>query len=97
MYVPLPVLAAAAILFLVLVFLAARRRRPAHDLIDPPRFSHLGPVAARPVAPTVDLPAHMLDEVRLLISQNRKIEAIKRVREATHLGLSEAKDLVERL
>ena len=47
--------------------------------------------------PTVDLPANMLDEVRLLISQNRKIEAIKRVREATHLGLSEAKDLVERL
>ena len=36
-------------------------------------------------------------EVRLLISQNRKIEAIKRVREVTHLGLTEAKNLVERL
>jgi len=97
MHVPLPVLAAAAVLFLVLVFLVARRRRPARDLIDPPRFSHIGPVAARPVAPTADLPAGMLDEIRLLISQNRKIEAIKRVREVTHLGLAEAKDLVERL
>ena len=97
MHVPLPVLATMAILFLVLVILAVRRRRPARDLIDPPRFAHLGPVAARPVAATADLPAGVLEEVRLLISQNRKIEAIKRVREVTHLGLTEAKDLVERL
>ena len=95
MYVPLPVLAVAAILFLVLAVLAVRRRPPARDLIDPPRFSRID--AARPVAPATDLPAETLEEVRLLISQDRKIEAIKRVREVTHLGLGEAKDLVERL
>ena len=97
MYVPLPVLAVAAILFLVLAVLAVRRRSPVRDLIDPPRFAHIGAVAARPVAATPDLPAEMLEEVRLLISRKQKIEAIKRVREVTHLGLAEAKELVERL
>jgi len=36
------------------------------------------------------------DEVRALLSAGRKIEAIKRVRERTGLGLKEAKDYVER-
>ena len=94
MHVPLPVLAAAAFLFLVLAVLAVRRRAPARDLIDPPRFSVTG---SRPLAPTADLPAETLEEVRLLISQKKKIEAIKRVREVTHLGLTEARELVERL
>ncbi|UNU44869.1 hypothetical protein EAO27_01300 [Sphingopyxis sp. YF1] len=37
------------------------------------------------------------DEIRDLIRQNRKIEAIKRMRERTGLGLAEAKDAVEAL
>src|SRR5688572_17851129 len=37
------------------------------------------------------------DEVRQLIQQHRKIEAIKIVRERTGLGLKEAKDAVEEL
>lgn len=36
-------------------------------------------------------------EVQQLLSQNRKIEAIKRVREETGYGLKQAKDYVERL
>ena len=96
MYVPLPVLAAAAILFLVLFVLAVRRRAPTRDLIAPPLHS---PVAgqARGGTAVPELPPEILAEVRSLIGQDRKIEAIKRVREVTRLGLGEAKDLVERL
>jgi ribosomal protein L7/L12 len=39
----------------------------------------------------------LLDEVRALLQQRRKIEAIKRVREATRVGLKEAKDAVDEL
>ncbi|ALJ13370.1 ribosomal protein L7/L12 [Sphingopyxis macrogoltabida] len=35
------------------------------------------------------------EEIRELIRQNRKIEAIKRLRDQTGLGLKEAKDAVE--
>ncbi|PKP87552.1 MAG: hypothetical protein CVT78_08095 [Alphaproteobacteria bacterium HGW-Alphaproteobacteria-17] len=37
------------------------------------------------------------DEIRALIRADRKIEAIKLVRERTGLGLAEAKDAVEAL
>ncbi|HEY1017024.1 MAG TPA: ribosomal protein L7/L12 [Herpetosiphonaceae bacterium] len=37
------------------------------------------------------------DELRDLVARNQKIEAIKRVREATGLGLKECKDYVENL
>ncbi len=40
-------------------------------------------------------PAGLNDELRLLVAQGRKIEAIKRAREALGLGLAEAKDFVE--
>ncbi|WP_081997510.1 ribosomal protein L7/L12 [Sphingopyxis fribergensis] len=35
------------------------------------------------------------EEIRELLRQDRKIEAIKRVRDRTGLGLAEAKDAVE--
>ena len=37
------------------------------------------------------------EEIRALIRQDRKIDAIKLVRERTGLGLAEAKDAVEAL
>ena len=37
------------------------------------------------------------DEIRALIRADRKIEAIKLVRERTGLGLAEAKDAIEAL
>lgn len=37
----------------------------------------------------------LLSEIRDLLAQDRKIEAIRRLREATGLGLKEAKDAVE--
>jgi ribosomal protein L7/L12 len=49
------------------------------------------------LAAVTELPPEILNEVRFLVGQGRKIDAIKRVREVTLLGLTEAKDLVERL
>jgi ribosomal protein L7/L12 len=55
-----------------------------------------------PVAPPVAPQAHSigeaeLAEVRALLARDNKIEAIKRVRELTGLGLKEAKDFVDAL
>jgi large subunit ribosomal protein L7/L12 len=105
MYLPMPVLAALGIVFLVLVLLAFRRRSGERDLIAPPRSGPPAPLArALParawpagVAPIGDVPAELETELRELVAAGRKIEAIKLVRASTGLGLAEAKDLVERM
>ena len=105
MYLPVPVLAALGIAFLVLALLALRRRGGERDLIAPPRP---GPVPPPPraepprswpagAAPIGDLAAELDGEVRALLAAGRKIEAIKVVRAATGMGLAEAKELVERM
>ena len=99
MHVPLPVLAVVAILFLIVAFLAVRRRGAARDLIAPPRSPlNVGQALTQAAGPAATgLPPEILVEVRTLVSQGHKLEAIKLVREVTHFGLTEAKDLVERL
>ena len=42
-----------------------------------------------------DLGLHEEEEIRALLKENRKIEAIKRCREITGYGLREAKDIVD--
>ena len=42
-----------------------------------------------------DLGLHEEKEIRALLKENRKIEAIKRCREITGYGLREAKDIVD--
>jgi hypothetical protein len=44
-----------------------------------------------------NLPAQVMTEVRILVMAGNKIQAIKVVREATGLGLAEAKSLVDAL
>ena len=95
MYVPVPVLAVIAFAFLVLLALAFRRRGAERDLIAPPRPGTSAPWP-KPEG-TGALPPGVEAEVRALNAAGRKIEAIKRVRAATGLGLAEAKDLVERM
>lgn len=73
--------------FLLAKYLLGRARS---DLTGPPR-SHAAP---RPLVRVGDERIDE-DEIRELIRQNRKIEAIKRVRDRTGLGLAEAKDAVE--
>jgi len=98
MYVPLPALIAAGLALLVLLVLALRRRGRSTDLTAPPRYAAPAP---RPwpagAAPIGDLPPDLALEVRALLDQDRKIEAIKLVRQATNLGLAEAKEMVERM
>jgi hypothetical protein len=104
MYMPVPVLAAIGIAFLVLAWLAFRRRGE-RDLIAPPRpGSPMPPPRAEPprawpagAAPIGDLAAELDGEVRALLAAGNKIEAIKLVRAATGMGLREAKEMVERM
>ena len=56
-----------------------------------------GAVAAEIEGQELDIDPAVLDEVKRLASSGQKIEAIKRLREATGLGLAEAKDVVESL
>lgn len=73
----------------------ALRRGGGRDLTGPPRTLSR-PNSAQPI---VTMRTETIDdeEIRDLIRQNRKIEAIKRLRDATGLGLKEAKDAVEAL
>jgi ribosomal protein L7/L12 len=56
-----------------------------------------GAVAAEIDGQELDIDPALLDEIRTLSDSGRKIEAIKRLRDATGLGLAEAKDIVESL
>jgi large subunit ribosomal protein L7/L12 len=73
----------------------ALRRGGGRDLTGPPRTLSQ-PNAAQTIV-TVRTETIDDDEIRELIRQNRKIEAIKRLRDATGLGLKEAKDAVDAL
>jgi ribosomal protein L7/L12 len=56
-----------------------------------------GAVAAEIDGQELDIDPAVLAEVRKLADGGQKIEAIKRLREATGLGLAEAKQIVESL
>lgn len=56
-----------------------------------------GAVAAEVEGQELDIDAAVLDECRRLSDNGQKIEAIKVLREATGLGLAEAKQIVESL
>ncbi|MBK8630132.1 MAG: ribosomal protein L7/L12 [Sphingomonadales bacterium] len=60
------------------------------------RESLMRPPSA-PNSPPSALTADVMQQVQSLIAANRKIDAIKLVRESTGLGLKEAKDFVETL
>lgn len=90
MMIPVPVVIGAAVVMAVLILLLVRRGGGGRgqDLMTAPR-------PMQPRIPVAGLPPQVETEVRALIAEQRMIEAIKRVREETGLGLKEAKDLVE--
>lgn len=90
MMVPIPMLIGAGALVVLLVWLLLRRRGSGRDLIAPPPM-----LRPRVAVPTQSLAPELEDEVRALIAENRHIDAIKRVREETGLGLMEAKEVVD--
>lgn len=103
MFVPLPILIAAGVLILVLIAMIARAGRRRDPLMGgaPPvyRRTTSAPAATVPAArlPAATLSPEVEREVRALLAADRKIQAIKLARDATHLGLKETKDLVEAL
>jgi|GEM_PF-1595687 len=107
MFVPLWIIGLAALAF-VLLAMRAFGRRSGGDMIEQQRKAT--PRAPSPVPPPLagdaDLAPHnppsaeaalmAIPEVRSALERGRKIEAIRHVREATGMGLKEAKQLVER-
>ncbi len=101
MFVPIPVLIAIGVVFLLLLAFALRPSRGRDSLMgngQVPRY-RLGQTEPKVslAAPVVALPPEVEQQVRALLAAGRKIEAIKLAREVTHLGLRDAKDLVESL
>lgn len=84
MFIPIPFLISIGVLIVILALLAVSRP-PARGSLDAP-----------PVAPAALRP-EQLAEIRAMMVAGQKIDAIKRVRTLTGLGLKEAKDLVETL
>lgn len=49
------------------------------------------------IAKQVGVPDTITDELKCLLSENKKIEAVKKYRTATGLGLKEAKEYIDSL
>ncbi len=92
MFISMPVLIAIGAGLLVAFFLlrGGARGKERDSLMD---VSAAAPRSSARAAPPQDIEA----QVRILLAKGEKIEAIKLVREATGLGLKEAKDYVEGL
>lgn len=95
MFVPLPLLILAGLVFLVLLGMALRRRGRSDDLIAPPR-SREQPVAVL-AGQRLELSSETRVEVERLLANDQVINAIKLVREATGSGLKDAKDAVDEM
>jgi len=98
MYIPMPWLIGIGIAIMLIFIMLWRRgsanaRRNALMGIDNDHFSR-----GRPSAPALAaLTPEIEDKVRRLLGARKKIEAIRVVREATGMGLKDAKEYVERL
>ena len=90
MYVPLWLLSLIVLAFLVLLRLALRGRYGG-DMIE--RQRRAAPPA---LAPGEEAAVRARPDVAAALASGSKIEAVKAVREASGLGLKEAKELVER-
>jgi len=98
MFIPMPVLIAIGVAMLLLIGWALRSSRGRDPLMGGGRAPvRRPPSAARELSgvPVAALSPEIAEQVRGLLTAGRKIEAIKLVRETTHCGLREAKDLVE--
>ena len=99
MFVPLPLLILAGLVFLVLLVMAMRPRGRADDLIAAPR-SRQRPQAPRSAVRNgqkLEVSAEIRAEVEHLLADGEVINAIKLVRETTGSGLKEAKDMVDEM
>ena len=105
---PIWQLVAVALVAFVLGRWSARAGRARQDdVVRPPPYVHPSATGAGTHVSATSAPGMSgsnlalspaaLSDVRALIRKGHKIEAIKRVREETRMGLKEAKDFVESL
>jgi hypothetical protein len=74
------------------------RRDGGGDLTQPPRMATpAAPAFTLPRLGPEGIPPEAVAELRQMVARGEKLQAIKRVRELTNCGLTEAKDWVERL
>ena len=85
MFIPIPVVIVILVVGGLVILLGRSRSGKVHDPLED----------AGAALPTRS--AEIEAQARALLADGNKIEAIKLVREATGLGLKEAKDFVERL
>lgn len=101
MFVPIPLLVAMVATIFILAALLWRGKRDGRDLMTSPRARAMHPRhVERPVATMAtpnDLPAGLREQASALMAANRKLEAIKLIREETGFGLKESKDIAEQL
>ena len=95
MYVPFWLLGLIALAFLVLLRLALRGARGG-DMIERQRLLSGSKGAPPALAPGDEAALRTRPDVAAALASGSKIESIKAVREASGLGLKEAKELVER-
>jgi len=95
MFIPLPLLILAGLVFLVLLVMAMRPRGRSGDLMAAPR-SRVQRVVV-PARQRLELSSETRVEVERLLANGQVINAIKLVREATGSGLKEAKDMVDEM
>jgi ribosomal protein L7/L12 len=95
MFIPLPLLILAGLVFLVLLVMAMRPRGRSDDLMAVPR-PRVQRVAV-PAGQKLELSSETRVEVERLLANGQVINAIKLVREATGSGLKEAKDMVDQM
>lgn len=104
---PIWQLVAVAVVAFVLGRWSARAGRTRQDdVVRPPPYVHPSTASGSASAASAQAAAGIvsasmspaaISEVRALVRKGHKIEAIKRVREETRMGLKEAKDFVESL
>jgi len=93
------IVALVVLIGLVLVAKAFGRRPKVPVGPDEPRMlpTRGGTVSAEIDGQELDIDSATLAEIRALATSGRKIEAIKRLRDATDLDLARAKDIVDAL
>jgi ribosomal protein L7/L12 len=93
------IIALVVLVALVLVAKAFGRRPKVPVAPDEPRMlpTQGGTVSAEIDGHELDIDSAALAEIRALATSGRKIEAIKRLRDATDLDLARAKDIVDAL
>ena len=103
MFVPLPIIIACVLLIAFLSLRLLTRGDGRDDLMAAPTARPAAPrgTASKqsapfvPESPVQPLSAELQEQVRDLLRRNRKIDAIKIIRDATKLSLKGAKDMAE--